>query len=388
MHRLILACVLLLTATGITAAEVSPRTWTYQYVFATSTEAAQFDPLVRHIRDHEELQKRELIDYVAEALVSPTNKLRKEAVIVLLEGLEEFGSPRYRDVVAKVESGARAAEVKALAGKLAKKYRKVEEAQYVPGSIDFARLRAEFTRTALATVPDDAQASRLASVPLESSIEKLFTIAGPPQSVLSAQTLVTDAVLVHVRVQRLWFYYRGVGRALFQYVTGKGWQLREVLLEPEAFEAYMPYRTPALMPGVISDQALAFTQLLSNRPISMKVAASASWRGAKPEPAFLDAVAEVLLKNHRTAEDWESVDAYAWMCRLLATYGGPRYANVLKRVKSYARSGKLRKYADLKIEKVNAENTAPYVAGSVSLDALRAQYPPLYPQRTAATKLP
>jgi hypothetical protein len=114
----------------------------------------------------------------------------------------------------------------------------------------------------------------------------------------------------------------------------------------------------------------------------MKVAAEESEHSGKADPAFLDAAAELLLKQHRSATDWHTIDAYAWMCKLLTAQGGPRYAAVLRRVALETTDRKLEAFADKPLQKVNAANATPYVEGSVSLDALRAQYPPLYPQRT------
>lgn len=364
-------------------AEITPRIWAYQHVMATSTLPTQFDPVVRHLKDNDGLQQEALVDYIAEALVSPTNQINQQSTLILLEGLKDSGGARYRDTVAKLQTTTRFAEVRTAAASFVRKHRKSGVAQYVPGSLDFARLRAEYSQTALAYVPDDDKARRLATFPVGSSIEKLFELMGYPQAVLTSQTRVTDGILVHVRTQRLFVYYRGVGRVLFQYDREKGgWQARNIIVEPEAFEEYMPYRRFGQDAGAASEQALRFTQLLSGRQPSMKVAAEESEHSGKAGPAFLDATAEVLLKQHRSANDWHSYDAYAWMCKLLVAQGGPRYASVLRRVALETNDRKLEAFADKPLQKVNSTNTTPYVEGTVSLDALRAQYPPLYPQRT------
>jgi hypothetical protein len=323
-----------------------------------------------------------LVDYIAEALVSPANHLDEKSALILLEGLQVFGGGRYRDAAAQLQSKTSSAKVKSAAGRFARKHRKATVAQYIPGTLDFARLRAEYSRTALAFVPDDEQARRLATFPVESSIEQLFQLMGPPHAVLTSQTLVTDGILVHVRTQRLFVYYRGVGRVLFQYLREKGgWQARNIIVDPDAFEEYMPYRRFAA-DGPADDQALRFTQLLSRHQPAMKVAAEKSAQSAKVDPAFLDAAAEVLLKQHRSANDWHSVDAYAWMCKLLTEHGGPRYSQVLTRVAAETTDTKLKAFAVKPLKKVDAANTTPYVEGTVSLEALRAQYPPFYPRRT------
>jgi len=383
MHRLLLAlAAAFCAAANVCSADVAPRTWAYQHVVATSNLPTQFDPIIRHMKADEELHQEALIDYIAEALVSPANQLGEKSALILLEGLQDFGGGRYRDAVAQLQGKTRFPKVESAAGKFVRKHRKTTVAQYLPGTIDFARLRAEYSRTALAFVPDDEQARRLATFPVESSIEKLFQLMGSPHAVLTSQTLVSDGILVHVRTQRLFVYYRGVGRVLFQYLREKGgWQARNIIVDPDAFEEYMPYRRFAA-DGAASNQALRFTQLLSRHQPAMKVAAEKSTQSAKVDPAFLDAAAEVLLKQHRGANDWHSYDAYAWMCKLLTEHGGPRYSQVLERVAVETTDTKLKAFAAKPLKKIDAGNTSPYVEGSVSLEALRAQYPPFYPQRT------
>jgi hypothetical protein len=297
-YRLALTATLCIAANA-SWADVAPRIWAYQHVIATSNLPTQFDPVIRHIRSDEALQQQELVDYIAEALVSTANKLDEDSALRLLEGLQDFGGARYRDAVARLQSTSHVAKVKSAAGRFARKHRKSTVPQYIPGAIDFARLRAEYSRAALDFVPNDEQARRLAIFPVEGSIEELFQLMGRPHSVLTSQTLVTDGMLVHVRTQRLFVYYRGVGRVLFQYVREKGaWQARNVIVDPDAFEEYMPYRR-FTADGMASAQAVRFTQLLSRHQPAMKVAAEKSTQSTRVDPAFLDAAAEVLAAPRR-----------------------------------------------------------------------------------------
>ena len=70
---------------------------------------------------------------------------------------------------------------------------------------------------------------------------------------------------------------------------------------------------------------------------------------------------------------------YAWICRLLTRYGGPRYAAVLRTVAQDGDAG-LRRYAELPVEEVAAVPATPYEPASISLSAQRAKYPPPYPE--------
>ena len=369
-------------AANVSWADVAPRIWAYQYVFATASAPHQFEPLLRHLKQEPELQTPELLDYVAQALVSPVNEdLDMQSEKLLARSLEKRGGARYRDTFALLVDKAHSNDIHLLAKSMVRKYRKRTETQFRPGSINFARLRENYAAAALAASnPTDEQAQRLAAFPTEASIDDLFALAGKPHAVISGQVFVTD-LIIRVRVQRMGFIYRGIGRVTFEYTDGIGWKSRSVVTDPTALEGLLPYRYPVVLAGQPSNEELAYTQLLSGHLASMKMALETQWRSGKVSPEFVDTTAELLLKGHAKAEGSFAIDVHAWMCRVLVTYGGPRHASVLQSVAATTQNPKLRKYALLPQEKTGNPNTAPYVEGSVSLEALRARYPQPYPQR-------
>jgi hypothetical protein len=130
------------------------------------------------------------------------------------------------------------------------------------------------------------------------------------------------------------------------------------------------------------EDELEFAQLVSGHPAAMKVAIDARRRAGGASPAFLDAMAETLLRLHASASTPREFDTFAWMCRLLSSYGGPRYAGVLSAVARETGDEKLRRFASLSVENPPGADPASYIPGSAGLAELRAKYPPLYPGRT------
>jgi hypothetical protein len=300
--QLFALCLLAANLSCAAADDVRPRFWSYQYAFATSNDPRQFDPLLRHMKLEEELRENALLDYVAEALVSQVNRdIDSESLALLADTLSDLGHARYLTVFMKVSHQTKWPTVRSIADKYVHKHQPTSEPQYVPGTIDLMALRAAYATAALAATPSEAVAQRLASLSPGSSIDQLFALAGKPQAVVSGQTKATDGLLIHIKIQRLAFYYRGVGRVIFGYRNSEGWKSQGVVIDPEAFEGLMPYRNHTDSAALLGDGTLGMTQLLNNHLSAMKVAVEGRWRNGGASAQFLDTTAEVLLEQHASA---------------------------------------------------------------------------------------
>ena len=395
MKRLALA-LLLGSALGFvdTASASDGRLWTYQYLLATSVTERELAPITEHIVHEELLQVPELLDFAAEVLLARMgdsafpmqNKLR----LIRVVGADESG--RYNGVLARVlesskdslvEKEVRSARVKEPVG-----------AGYVPGTVDIRAIVAEMDAAALAAKPTTAQGAHLASFP-GGSIADLFEWAGKPQQIISGQTRITDGILIHVKIQRLAFFYRGLGRVVYGYEPGKAakpgkrtegskgrWQFQTVVADPLAFEQEFSYRDRAKELGLPDDATLEMTQLVSGYTASMKNVVERNYHRASRPLEFMDTAAETLATQFKNAQDPATVDMYAWICRLLTKHGGQRYAAILERVAAETPDDKLRRFARLPIETTTEIPAAPYVPGTISLAAQRAKYPSPYPEST------
>jgi hypothetical protein len=252
--------------------------------------------------------------------------------------------------------------------------------QFVPGRIDLPALRKQQVDAALASRPTTAQARAQAhamrNLPLQATVEQLFAAAGTPTHVMPRDTRAAKK-LANIDVRQIVFYYRGVGRISYELWQGI-WKPQGVDIDPLAFEDQMPYRRDAVAQGMPDDASLVMMQLLSGKPHAMRISAIAVHRMVKPSREYLDTAAEVLLSSHAQARDDSSVDAYSWLCNVLNHHGPVRYAAVLERVADETRDLKLRRYANVVMAAKGPKRPA-YVPGTVSLDALRAKYPSIYP---------
>lgn len=364
-------------------AETDAFTWTYQYLLVTSTTQLELAPIAERIIYDDELPNLEISDVAAEVLLARIgdpeypldNKIR------LLRIVKAAKSKRYDAIVRRVQelepSNAKANWARAARLPMFRD----DDAEYVPGSIDIRALVENVEDAALAAKPTTAQGRHLLQFP-GGSIEELFQWAGRPHHVVSDQRRVSDGI-IHVKFQRIDFYYRGLGRVTYHYrSTQRDWMFKEVVADPLAFEEEFPYRQRAAQLGMPDPLTLEMIQLVSNYPASMRVALQMNFRRSMRPLEFMDTAAEILDRQFKSAKDFDTVDVHAWICRLLATYGGSRYEAILQRVAAETTDSKLRRFARMPIEPNSQLPQAPYVPGTMSLDVQRAKYPSLYPDST------
>jgi hypothetical protein len=378
-----LAIALLATCCGADAsAEVSAgRLWTYQYLLATSMTERELAPITEHLVHDPELLESGLGDFAAEVLLARMgdrnfplqNKLRLIRVVGSME------SARYGTVLDRVDAQSSLPEVQKEV-RAARRKGKNPAAAYVPGTVDIQAIVREMEASALAAKPTTEQGRHLAAFP-GGTFDALFEWAGKPHQIVSGQTRVSDGLLIHVKIQRITFFYRGLGRAVYGYKNGK-WLFQAVVADPLAFEQEFPYRDRAQALGLPDDATLEMMQLVSNYTASMKNVVEKNYHREHRPLEFMDTAAEILVKQFQAANDPATIDAYAWICRLLTQHGGNRYATILQKVAVGTTDSKLERFARLPIEKGSELPQEPYVAGTLSLDAQRAKYPTPYPEST------
>ncbi len=382
----ILSGLLLVALLSTDAAAQIPagRLWTYQYLLATSITERELAPITEHIFHDPNLQEPELGDFAAEVLLARfddkdfplQNKLR------LIRVVGAMRSTRYNAVLDLLDERATRDEAVEELKDARRKGRKNVAAAYVPGTIDIRAIVREMEASALAAKPTTEQGKHLAQFK-GGDIDDLFAWAGKPQQIVSGQTRVSDGLLIHVKIQRISFFYRGLGRVVFGYKPELDvWVFQSVVADPLAFEQEFSYRDRARELGLPDDATLEMTQLVSNYTASMKNAIEINYRrGARPLE-FMDTAAEILEKQFRSANGPVEIDTYAWICRVLTEFGGSRYAPILETVANQTADPKLRRFASRPIEESNEFPPEAYIPGTISLDAQRAKYPPLYPEST------
>jgi hypothetical protein len=362
------------------AAAASPgRVWAYKYVLATARTERELAPITEHLIAERGLRERDLVDFAAEVLLANVadtsypleNKFR------LIRVLKAAKSPRYEATLDRIVALRNTKEI-AAAVKSARVNNRNGEPQYVPGSVDIQAIVAEMDAAALAARPTTAQGEHLAGFRGQ-TIDDLLEWAGRPQQIVMGQTRVTDGMLIVVKVQRLSFFYRGLGRAVFGYQGKKGWKFQAVVADPLAFEQEFSYRDRARELGMPDTATLAMIQLASGHAAAMKIAVEGAYRRGTASREFIDTASEILATQYASTDDPFRLDVYAWICRLLADRGGPRYATVLYQVEKGTRDEKLRRYAGLPVQPTNEVPVVQYQPGTISLAAQRAKYPSPYP---------
>jgi len=380
-----IACALILAcaAADSSAATADAREWVYQYLLASSTTERELAPITEHIVHERPLQNPRLLDFAAEVLLARIaeagyplqNKLR----LIRVLGMDK--NARYTDVLTRVLEQSKNSQVaKEVHAAMSRK--KSGGPGYIAGTIDIHAIATELDEAALAARPTTVQGEHLAKFAGE-TIDELFEWQGKPHQIVSGQTRVSDGILIHVKIQRLTFFYRGLGRVVFGYEKDfNEWTFQAVVADPMAFEQEFAYRDRAAALGLPDDPTLEMMQLVSGYTASMRIAVEKNYRRDTVPLAFMDTAAEILATQFQSANDPVTIDMYAWICRLLTTHGGGRYQSTLERVAAQTGDSKLKRFAQLPIEPRPAAPAQPYFTGTISLAAQHAKYPPLYPEST------
>jgi hypothetical protein len=359
------------------AQEQTASGWCYQYLLATWTPRTRLAPLLEGIAADPRTRTALMLDNVAQLLLDHLDdeRLLKDDAKLLLSLLTRTQSGRYQRVMATVRDSQRPAVLKDMARKYMLEHKKKTVDQYLPGTIDFEPLRAEYMRMAVAVRPTEERARALNSLKTGDAIEELFALLGPPQHVATRHIRLGT----NLDFRHLLLYYRGAGRAVFELDDTEGWRFHAVVADPLAYEPLMPYRARAGQFGLPDDAALNMALLTGNSVLAMKVAVEDSYHQPEVPLEFLDTAAEILAQNWKSAEAEDAVDTCAWIIRLLADKGGPRYAPLLAQVADGSNNLKLKRWAKQKVQKPAGVPRAHYVVGSVVLADQARKFPSPYP---------
>jgi hypothetical protein len=368
----------LLCAPGLAGAdETPPLSWVHQYALATWEPGAALIPVLDGIAADPATRNTAMYDNVAELLSRKAGdaRLKWPDSTQLITFLMRTRSGRYRDVLAAATKRIPRSKARDAAVEFVAEHRHDETPQYVPGTIDFEALRAQYLRDALAARPTDAFARQLGGLGDGTRISELFALAGAPQHVEFRHVRVSETL----NFRRLLCYYRGAGRIVFGLVPDKGWVLQSVVVNPLAFELDMPYRAHATELGLPDDARVRMIQLLNGGDVGVKTAMEGTLKTQAPVSLeFLDTAAQYLSENFSPADEVAD-DAHAWIVRVLQERGGARYAAIITAAKRSAGS-RTSTQAFAEVRKVKGITRTPYADGGISLAAQRTKYPSLYPE--------
>jgi hypothetical protein len=387
--RIVLAVVAVLGVLGPVPAFAvdDPHTWAVRYMLTNGTDDATLIGATSEVANHSRLRTPAMHDLLAEVLAeiaSGKMTASQTAVDIVRVLTAAPDAQRYHTIVRSVRRISERGMEQAQAA-YTKRYPRAKGEQWVAGRIDLDALRKASADAALAAKPTLGQAQALTNLPKKTGLEELFAAVGMPAHVRPRDTRAVKKY-GSVDLRQMLAYYRGIGCVTLNYVDDIGWHVLSTDLDPLAYEDLMPYRRYAAVYSLPDDRSLALTQLLSGNAVAVRISAIAMHRLETPPPQYLDAAAEMLLRDHATVKGDERVDAYAWLCNLLAERGGRRYRDVLATVQKNAQDLKLRKFAGQPVAKLNLKVPAlRYVPGTVALDELARKYPSPYPDSAPTT---
>jgi hypothetical protein len=374
LKRLIALALVLCAGVDARAQDSNPATWSYQYIFASWQPGESLVPVLDALSADAGAQNAATLDSVAEALAVHAGdaKLPPADANALVTTLARTKSGRYREIMLAASARLALVRQRTIARAYADEHKRRTVEQYVAGTVDFTALRARYVKDALAYQPTDAGARRLATLGGGASLADMFALAGTPHHAEVRQAYDS-------KYRRLLFYFRGTGRVVFAPDDDQGWVLQSVVVDPLAFEGEMPYRARGTAPYMTDDAKLRLIQFASGSVLARKAAVESSIK-AHPVPLeFLDTAAQFLSENSLSPPDEVADDANAWIVRLLADCGGPRYVRVI-RAANKSEGKRTWRQALAPIREVEGVPRAAFEPGSISLAAQSAKYPSLYPE--------
>jgi hypothetical protein len=356
--------------------------WTYRTLVIVGDTDEQLVSVANEIARNSALRDRALCDVIAEKIwrmraAKSRSRTAAAQLALIVANCPDAG--RYFAVLRVMRSYLPKAAEHVFSA-YDQRFRKPGDDPFVPGSVDLDALEREYVAAALAVQPTAEQAQALLTLPANATLEEMFAVVGVPAGVAARE--VKSEAQVAVELRQVWFYYRGIGRVIFDYQHRSGWRQLLVVMDPMAFESKMPYRARTAELNLPDDATVAFIQLMSGSPSSIKASAQDVYRMEVAPPGYLEAAAEVLLRNHAEAANTGANDAYAWLCSVLAHHGGPHYQRVLGVVRRTTNDEKLQRFAKQPVDRGDPGLVADYVPGSISLDELARKYPSLYPGMT------
>jgi len=368
--------------------------WTYQYALANTERGLDVRYILANIEADATLREAPMLDLIAEVALFNASNLPFSQVDLrrITKVIVRSENPRYalamNRLAAKTEgpgaymedSAKQREDLHELADLFAQRHAKAQAPQYQPGSIDIAAMRNRYFAASLTGKHSTEQARALLALPATATIDDVFTIAGPPEFVTIGRSSMNRRGYGYQlrNVDQMFFHYRGLGRVMLFYDHGVGWQVGEVIADPLRFEPLMPYRADPARYGQPDEVTLRIHEVLSGSHFDIRRALEAARVSTEMPPELYDTAAEVLLAGFEHDNSAEAMSTWVAICSALAREP-ERYADVLAAVAAKT------SHPDLLSVSANVhayeEPTvgSRYVPGSLSLEAQRHKYPPLYP---------
>jgi hypothetical protein len=388
--------------------------WTYQYLLSTSKTGYELTYVIAaYYQPEPELREPAMLDLVAETLLhnlkdyyyDPQNLTR------MMRALRYSESPRYARVA---EIVAASHDSKLSGNPLAwreglieharvylKEHAGTSAAQYQPGSISFAAMRESFLAPRPTPKPVSALGKRLMTLRAGkqgATFDDVISTMGPPQYVIVGRAQVRERLVGWkparvvvgyytrlVDLDRLQFYYRGIGRVSFEFRDSTGWRASLVIANPVLFDREMPAEaaTPdgSEPPDEAPDMTLRMHEILyGGLPgvrQAIEVRSSTSFT-----PEVKDAAAEFLATHYASDQGAYADDTFEAICGFLAMQvDRARYGPLIRDIAARSRDRKIGRIA-ASIDPNAGIPAEPFKAGAVTLDEWRKRYPALYPEST------
>lgn len=380
--RLILS--VLLTVLSVNSAPsfaLSSSEWAYRHTLLHNPSRSNARAVASSIKIEGVDSSKEFLDTIAELIVRDSqNNETSKATPILLQILrrskrsEERTFYRYYELLSELTSDRKKYDLGKLDSKVQRdirvmKYKAKSMPQYKMGDTSLEEVAASYIEQSNLALSENKNGNALASVHPEMSLDEIYDHLGKPTS-----ASIKKINAARLNIIYLWLHYLGQGELSFR-LKGTQWRLASVSipgLEPESSDSE-PQSGSAV--SALQGSDLVYTTLMHGSIFHLQTTIKGLYKHSEIDVGILDTVAEMLATNYMNVEGRLEVDTYAWMCKLLANKGGPRYTGVLDHVRNTSNQNRIKKNAEPATEAVPGIPLERYQMGSLDLAEMKARYP-------------
>lgn len=353
---------------------MDPVAQIYQHAMVMADENSLRTSLTSTLLEIADILEVEVTDTAAELLLEnyDNSSFTNDAIFWYAKLLAGTKNPRYRKVLEEVAFRSMDINISKRMHEYIGEFDDGFPTQYKKGSIDLGSLREQYVNKAKSAWPTTNK-TKIDAVNRRTTITEMIEILGYPDHVNVGRKFGMAGC-------RLYFYYRGKGRIEYLFER-RGWRQKQVVSDPLAFELNLPYYNSPNQQNNKIDKKIAMAMLLDEGEFAAREILRWQFEHGNADQEFLDTAAELLLTDYQAQWKIRDVDTNAWICKVLAELGGPRYKEVLQSVADGTSSIKLTNFAETPINEarvIEGLSSELYIEGQIDLEKQKISYPSPY----------
>lgn len=350
-----LSALSLLMISAVSVAEWVDEEHTYARLL-TSDNPAEVKLGAKTVYNNVPYNSELLTDLTAEVMWAAANnqiRVDEDTAAWLAKALGKTTKMRYQQILQQAEASSSSRKMdKYIDSALAHLSGQAMDS-YIAGTLSIPEVKqilAEELRR------DQAQrnSNQLGYINNDETIAAVHRKLGLPDQVNVSYDAVTRGWGIYsasVKLMQMQYVYENVGTVRFK---------RDITASDNGW--YVDMVTSYNVAGTGGSRAASIRQRLSTtNGASLRNVAKTLYNEKTGDEAALDEVAQRIYRSMQESGDGTTIDALAWLCRVLEQARNPRYRDVLQQVQRGAAHSKLRRYAERALAQTPAGDVAQFM---------------------------